>query len=80
MREPQFVERGMFERAAPPPTTTGVASAPLVLPALLPKLSRTPGATRWAGPELGQHTDEVLRDELGMGREAIARLRALGAI
>jgi crotonobetainyl-CoA:carnitine CoA-transferase CaiB-like acyl-CoA transferase len=79
MREPQFVERGMFERAAPPPTTTG-ASAPLVLPALLPKLSGTPGATRWAGPELGHHTEEVLRGELGMGGAEIARLRELGAI
>ncbi|MGH6998820.1 MAG: CaiB/BaiF CoA transferase family protein, partial [Phenylobacterium sp.] len=25
-----------------------------------PKLSETPGAVRWPGPELGQHTDEVL--------------------
>jgi crotonobetainyl-CoA:carnitine CoA-transferase CaiB-like acyl-CoA transferase len=43
-------------------------------------LCRTPGATRWAGPALGQHTDEILRGELGMADSEIAALRAKGAI
>jgi crotonobetainyl-CoA:carnitine CoA-transferase CaiB-like acyl-CoA transferase len=43
-------------------------------------MSATPGSTRWAGPELGQHTEQILRDELGMAPEEIARLRECGAI
>ena len=38
------------------------------------------GATKWAGPELGEHTDEVLREELGMSPEDIQELRACGAV
>ncbi len=45
-----------------------------------PKLSDTPGEVRWVGPELGQHTDEVLRDRLGYDDEKIAALRAAGAL
>ena len=33
-----------------------------------------------AGPDLGHHTDEVLRSELGMDDADIARLREIGAI
>ena len=32
----------------------------LKLPGIVPKLSGTPGATKWVGPELGEHTAEVL--------------------
>lgn len=50
-----------------------------MLPAILPVLSKTPGATRWAGPELGQHTDEVL-GEAGFTGDEVAALRAQAAI
>src|SRR5262245_57003515 len=33
---------------------------PVTLPGIVPKLSETPGATRWVGPELGEHTAEIL--------------------
>lgn len=52
----------------------------VVLPAITPVLSGTPGATLWAGPDLGQHTEEVLREELGMSGAEIAKLRSCGAI
>ena len=39
------------------------------------KLSDTPGAARTAPPLLGQHTDAVLRRDLGLDADAIARLR-----
>jgi crotonobetainyl-CoA:carnitine CoA-transferase CaiB-like acyl-CoA transferase len=39
------------------------------------KLSDTPGAVRTAPPTLGEHTDAVLRDDLGLTPEFIARLR-----
>ena len=45
-----------------------------------PMLSRTPGEVRWPGPPLGAHTDEVLRDALGLDPEAVAGLRSRGVI
>ena len=53
----QFVERGMFHKAAPPGSNLEVD-----MPAMLPVLSATPGSTRWAGPELGFHTDTILQE------------------
>jgi formyl-CoA transferase len=44
-----------------------------------PKMSETPGAVRWPGPELGQHTDEVL-GEIGLSPDAVAGLRAKGVV
>ena len=38
------------------------------------------GSTRWAGPELGEHTDDVLQTELGLSIEEIDQLRACGAV
>jgi formyl-CoA transferase len=45
-----------------------------------PKLSRTPGAIRHAGPRNGEHAEEILRDWLGLRQEAIQRLRSDGVI
>ncbi|HRK56333.1 MAG TPA: CoA transferase [Burkholderiaceae bacterium] len=73
MRDAQFQARQMIERATLPDGST------LAIPAVVPKLSATPGATRWLGPKLGEHTDEVLRD-LGLDGAAIERLRQEKAI
>jgi len=43
---------------------------------VVPKLSDTPGEVRWVGPELGEHTDEVLAEVLGLDGDAIAELRS----
>jgi formyl-CoA transferase len=67
--DPQYLARGMIERRTLPDGT------PLAVPGIVPKLSETPGETRWVGPELGEHTDEVLA-ELGYDAERIAALRA----
>lgn len=45
-------------------------------PAVIPRLSRTPGRVAHAGPNLGQHTDEILSGLLGLSADEIARLRA----
>jgi formyl-CoA transferase len=44
------------------------------------KLSVTPVEVRMAPPTLGQHTDEVLRERLGLSAEAISALRQKQAI
>lgn len=44
------------------------------------RLSATPGSVRTASPWLGQHTDEVLRELLGLGAAQIAALRAAGVV
>jgi formyl-CoA transferase len=45
-----------------------------------PKLSDTPGEVRWVGPELGEHTDAVLRDVLGYDEAKVEALRAAGVV
>ncbi len=42
--------------------------------------SRTPGGVRWAAPNLGQHSDYVLRTILGKTDEQIEALRATGVL
>ncbi|HYD81723.1 MAG TPA: CaiB/BaiF CoA-transferase family protein [Paucimonas sp.] len=68
MTDPQFLARRMFDQHAFKDGT------PIKLPAITPKLSETPGETRWLGPELGEHNREVLSG-LGYDDAEIARLR-----
>ena len=49
------------------------------LPGIVPKLSETPGETRWVGPALGEHTAEVLA-ALGYGEEQQRELKERGVI
>jgi crotonobetainyl-CoA:carnitine CoA-transferase CaiB-like acyl-CoA transferase len=42
--------------------------------------SKTPGRVRSLGPELGQHTEEILVDTLGYSWEQVGELKAAGAI
>jgi succinyl-CoA:(S)-malate CoA-transferase subunit B len=46
----------------------------LIVPCSLPRLSETPGEIKTLGPALGQHTDEVLENLLGMSPSEIKRL------
>jgi formyl-CoA transferase len=55
-----------------------IGSVPM--PAVLPRFSRTPGAVRFPGPALGEHTQHVLGSLLGLDDEEIAQLRAEGVI
>ena len=51
----------------------------LRLPGIVPKLSETPGETEWLGPELGEHTAEVL-SVLGIDSEQQKVLKQQGII
>jgi formyl-CoA transferase len=69
MRDPQFQARQMFEQHS------FADGSPVKLPAITPKLSVTPGATNWLGPQLGQHNEEILQS-LGYSSEQIAAFKS----
>lgn len=73
MNDAQFLARNMFEQHQFQDGT------PIKMPAVTPKLSETPGETRWLGPELGEHNDEVLK-ALGYDEESIAQLKREGVL
>lgn len=73
LADPQFAARQMIEQQALPDGT------PLKVPAVVPKLSATPGGTQWLGPALGEHTEEILR-RLGRDQATIDALRRDGVI
>ena len=49
------------------------------IPAVVPKLAETPGATRWLGPALGEHTSDVL-SRLGYSAAEQENFRKRGVI
>lgn len=49
---------------------------PLKMQGTFPTLGGVDPKPRWAGPNLGVHTHEVLRDKLGLGDDVISKLRA----
>ena len=73
MNDAQFLARGMFEQHH------FADGTPVKLPAITPKLSETPGQTKWLGPELGAHSDEILQS-LGYDDAHIKRLREDGVV
>lgn len=53
---------------------------PVRMQGVIPRLTQHPGAVWRSGPALGQDTDDVLRDYIGMPTEEIATLRHRGVI
>ncbi|WP_142849771.1 CaiB/BaiF CoA-transferase family protein [Telmatospirillum sp. J64-1] len=72
---PQVKARGM--RIEMPHALT---DKPVPLVASPIKMSATPPGYRHAPPYLGQHTEEILSDLLGLSAEEIARLREKGVV
>jgi crotonobetainyl-CoA:carnitine CoA-transferase CaiB-like acyl-CoA transferase len=73
MQDAHFQARGLFE-------TVEVDGKPLKIPALLPRLSATPGSTTWPGPAVGAHNQEILGGLLGLSAAELAILREEGVI
>ncbi len=71
---PQVQARGVLVPCEHPTAGTVRVVGPPV------RLSETPGGVRAPAPRLGEHTDEVLREQLGLGDAEIAALRRAGAI
>ncbi|UPT83506.1 CoA transferase [Bradyrhizobium barranii subsp. apii] len=73
VEDPHYAARDMILPTELPGDVT------VKMPGIAPKLSDTPGAVKWPGPTLGQHTDEVLAG-LGLQAGDIAQLRRSGAV
>jgi len=72
MEDPHYQARGLFE-------TVQTEQGELQIPAILPKLSASPGATDWPGGAVGTHTDEILQ-QVGFSEREIAGLRETGDV
>jgi crotonobetainyl-CoA:carnitine CoA-transferase CaiB-like acyl-CoA transferase len=73
VNDPHFRARGLFEEQE-------VGGRPLKLPAIVPRLSDTPGRTDWPGPTVGGHNREVLQGILQLSDDEIAELEEKGVI
>ncbi len=71
--DPHYHARGLFEKV-------GAGTREVDIPAIHPKLQGTPGRTDTAGPEVGQHTDEILRDLLQLSDDTIDALKQQKAV
>jgi formyl-CoA transferase len=71
LHDPQFLARNMFEQHQFSDGT------PVKLPAVTPKMSATPGGTRWMGPQLGEHNQAILQS-LGYSDAEIQAFREQG--
>jgi formyl-CoA transferase len=78
-RAPDMLEHEQFKARESIVETDHPVFGKIKMQNAFPKMSETPGAVRWAGPELGQHTDEVLAGA-GLTAQAIAELRAKGVV
>ena len=72
LSDPHYQARDLFEEVETP-------AGSLKIPAILPKLSATPGRTDWPGGPVGAHTEDILL-ELGLTKDEFAKLQDGGHI
>ena len=68
--DPQYIARGQLESVHIPQL-----NKELLIPAIGPKLSATPGQTRFPGHQIGEDTDAVLMEMLKMSEEQLVELK-----
>ena len=73
--DPQYRERAMV-REVPDP----LFDVPVLQAGIVPHVVEAPGSVRWAGPAIGQHSEEVLGELLGLSAAEVAALRDEGVI
>ena len=71
--DPHYAARGMLQQI------TMADGSTLKVPGVVPKLSLTPGQHRRNAPDLGQDTDEILK-EMGLSADQIQKLKAAGIV
>lgn len=69
-QDPHYKARDMIV------TAQDATLGPVAMANVVPRLSRTPGAVRWAGRDIGQDTQSVLAQVLGLSREELDALAA----
>ena len=74
MTNPQFIARENIVRV----DDERIGSVPM--PSVVPRMSATPGSIRWAAPELGQHSEEILTEVLNFDTDSVEKLRKNGVI
>jgi crotonobetainyl-CoA:carnitine CoA-transferase CaiB-like acyl-CoA transferase len=72
--DPQLLHREFFV------TLEHAVMGPTPYDGLMTRFSRTPGRLRRAGPTIGEHTEEVLRDVLGLSDDEITQYAIAGAL
>lgn len=73
VNDPQFTARSVLEQV-------DVAGQARTVPAMHPKLSGSAARNDWAGPELGEHTHDVLQKWLNADSEQIDQWQAMQVI
>jgi crotonobetainyl-CoA:carnitine CoA-transferase CaiB-like acyl-CoA transferase len=68
-----FKARGLFEEVE-------IDGQKRKIPAMVPRLSKTPGRTDWPGPELGAFNEEIYSGLLGLESGQVDELKARGVI
>ena len=66
--DPHYQARELFEEVS-------ANGEPIKIPAIMPRLERTPGYTDAAGPTLGADTEQVLQEFLSMDEDLIEKLK-----
>lgn len=78
VQDAQYRERGMLETHTV--TIDGEAPVDVRFPGVVPRLEATPGSTRWLGPRLGEHNDEIYERLLELNPAQLAHLQQCGVI
>ncbi|MBU2704031.1 CoA:oxalate CoA-transferase [Sporomusaceae bacterium BoRhaA] len=74
MKDPQVLARDMIVEVDHP------VAGKFKMPGVPIKLSETPGEVESPAPLLGQHTEEILQEMLGLSKEEVAKLKEEGAL
>jgi formyl-CoA transferase len=72
-RDPQFLFRGMVREVSDP------ALGAVLHNGVVPHIPECPGEIRWAGPAIGQHSEEILV-LAGYRRDEITEFKSAGVI
>jgi len=73
-KDPQFRHRQMVQEVVDPHFPN------MLHPGIVPHFPEIPGTIAWPGPEVGEHTEEILRELLDLSPSQITALRTQGVI
>lgn len=68
VEDEHYIARDMLEKVT-------VGQKEMSIPAYTPKMEKTPGRTKWLGPALGEHNDDIYKELLALEPERITELK-----